>query len=645
MTWPPPHRMDRPPQPPWLTAMVVLMAQVVAGGCLMAFVAGLPTWLQLMLCLSVLLPVPLFMIAGTLRTVGPVVPCELLRCGRRDRYILMRCLYGAVLIGVLAWSYLTWFANRGIPTAELLWGEGTLPPEEMPKFAAHFFTAFLTAQLAAVLILTPIYLGAAVAEERERRTLEFLLATDLSGREIVVSKLLARLLVLGLLLLTGLPVLALTQLWGGVDPFRVAAGFAATGVTMLSVGSLAVFCSAGARQPVQAVLQTYALLAGALVFACIPGFNLGHPVLLVVTLASSEDANVFVALFLYTVLHLTVAYLLVQAATTRLRYAEFASIVPVELGPQPSLTAGEAPATFLPPGPPPPMGDRPLAWKEHYIEPHFRWDRLKPLFGLSLLFVGVMVGLLCVGILLTYARSDLGTNVLMNQWARWVGTPLAGSLLAMTGFYAAGAVTRERERQTLDGLLTLPDGRTAVLAAKWRGGFRSTRQAWWCLGAVWGLGVLTGGVNVIAVPLLLVGFVVYLGFVTSLGLFCSTVCRSTLRATLATEITLLVLASVPWLLWWGRDLLLPASLSPELRSLAGGFLGYGLPPPMALWAFAFSYGRPELPEIGGALAGLLVYGVADALLWLLAQGRFRAEAGPAPRRPGASRWRFRASCS
>src|SRR5262249_21286943 len=74
--------------------------------------------------------------------------------------------------------------------------------------------------------------------------LTLLLTTHLRDSEILLGKLLARLTHLAGLLLTGLPVLALTLLWGGIDAGWLAAEFANAGLTLLSVGGLALFCSA-----------------------------------------------------------------------------------------------------------------------------------------------------------------------------------------------------------------------------------------------------------------------------------------------------------------------------------------------------------------------------------------------------------------
>ena len=77
-----------------------------------------------------------------------------------------------------------------------------------------------------------------ITEEKERRTLEFLLATDLRDREIVLSKLCARTAWLLLLVITGLPILSILQLYGGISLQLLLAGFALTGLTLVSLASL-----------------------------------------------------------------------------------------------------------------------------------------------------------------------------------------------------------------------------------------------------------------------------------------------------------------------------------------------------------------------------------------------------------------------
>src|SRR5262249_8757051 len=122
---------------------------------------------------------------GWLRLCGPLLLYDLVRIARRRRYLLIRCIYGLGLLSLLAalYTYWTWHMPRGTNP----------PPRELTRFAETFFFTFMCAEFVAVLLLTPAYTAGAVAEERDRGTLEFLLATDLTKREIILSKLIARL--------------------------------------------------------------------------------------------------------------------------------------------------------------------------------------------------------------------------------------------------------------------------------------------------------------------------------------------------------------------------------------------------------------------------------------------------------------------
>src|SRR5262249_16952390 len=124
-------------------------------------------------------------------------------------------------------------------------------------FANGIFNVFVSVQFILVTLLTPVYTASAVAEEKERRTLEFLLATDLRNREIVLSKLLARFLNLGMLILACLPILALLQFMVGLDLDLVLASYGATLATVASLACLGMFFSVLVRRGRDAILLTY----------------------------------------------------------------------------------------------------------------------------------------------------------------------------------------------------------------------------------------------------------------------------------------------------------------------------------------------------------------------------------------------------
>src|SRR5262245_17811533 len=107
---------------------------------------------------------------------GPVLFYDLVRSSRRGRNVLLRVLYAAALLFALATLYLNYDPFDGDPFSR--------SPRGLASFAEAFFCTFVGVQFGAVLLLTPAYFAGAIAEEKDRKTLEFLLATDLHSREI-----------------------------------------------------------------------------------------------------------------------------------------------------------------------------------------------------------------------------------------------------------------------------------------------------------------------------------------------------------------------------------------------------------------------------------------------------------------------------
>src|SRR5262249_17082669 len=128
----------------------------------------------------------------------------------------------------------------------------------------EFSELFLLVQGVAVLILAPLYFGGAISEEKERGTLDFLLTSHLSSREIILGKFAARLLGVAGVLLTGLPVLALTALWGGVDLLRVATAFVVALLTLFSLGAVSLLFSVLSPRTIPAIAASLGVAAGML---------------------------------------------------------------------------------------------------------------------------------------------------------------------------------------------------------------------------------------------------------------------------------------------------------------------------------------------------------------------------------------------
>ncbi len=190
---------------------------------------------------------------GLLPLFGPVLVYDLIRTTRRGRYTVLRALYAVGLFLCL----LAMYRNQD------LMKPGTFTTtSNMPRLAESFVYTFLAVQFAAVAILTPAYVSGAIAEEKDRKTLEFLLATELRDREIILGKFVSRLANLGLVLLAGLPILSLTQLWGGVDFGMLLYFVAATVATAFCLAGISMLCSVHSQRARDAIVLTYLTVAG-----------------------------------------------------------------------------------------------------------------------------------------------------------------------------------------------------------------------------------------------------------------------------------------------------------------------------------------------------------------------------------------------
>jgi len=191
---------------------------------------------------------------------GPVLRYDLVRTARRTRYFVMRFFFALILFLTL---YVFYHSMLGSVQAE------RAKRQTLIDFAEFFANAYLIIQYLLVLLLTPSYVGSAISEEKERRTLEFLFATDLRSSEIIFGKLASRVGNILMFLLAGLPVLAFIQFFGGIDPDLLMAGFGATLATVLSISAVSLYCSVHAKYSREGIVRSYLMVIGYFLFGVI----------------------------------------------------------------------------------------------------------------------------------------------------------------------------------------------------------------------------------------------------------------------------------------------------------------------------------------------------------------------------------------
>ncbi len=606
--------------------------------------------------------------AGWLKLFGPLLFYDTLRSARRGRHVWARGLYAGLLLFLLFTAFLG-SRSGGAQQSEA---------QAASALASKYFESFMLVQLVAVLVLTPAYVAGSVAEEKDRRTLEYLLATDLRNREIVLSKLGARLANLLLLVLTGLPILSILQFLGGVDPNLVLAGFAATGLTMAGLGGLSVFTSIHFKKPRDAIAVTYLFVLAyyGVSFLAYAGQRSPAVSSQALWLGShaitfGDAARVFNSGNLLVVLKQVAdaaAAPLGAPARDRLEavlprvlrdYALFMGVVAglctllAVLRLRAAALKGERVKTRRERQVPrrPAVGRHPMLWKEIFAEGGIRfnwttWAAVAVLLGVT--FIPVVLILLYH--LMRPYDFEPGWASVQGQVNIWVRTCTAVvgclSLLAVA-VRASTAYSGERDRQTLDSLLTTPLDSTPILVAKWLGAVFSVRLAWVWLALVWGVGLATGGLSPWAVPVLVLAWAVFAGFEATVGLWFSLLSRSSLRATVWTLLTTVGVGLGHWLPWTCCFMIPALANGVSYVAKVQG----GLTPPVALFSLAFyggelgspQDGRDWLEMLGFSLFGVFAWGVATVLLWSGLTLRMRAltlreefiqpERGWAARRP------------
>lgn len=485
--------------------------------------------------------------------VGPLFRHELTRLARRGLQPRLRGVFAGLLLGALLLTYLQTFPGQS-PARVLVGVDRPLSIDETARFGERFLNAFLVVQLVVVVVITPVIAGGAIVEEKERGSLDFLLCSPLSSREIVLGKMAARLVFVGGVVLTGLPVLALTMFFGGVDSATLLAGYALTLLTVLSHGAYALYLSVrlGELRPTLVRVYTAVVVLAVFGFCCgacavplgvlspfssLAGLLLGRSWLI-----WSPGGSDLAVVGYYAAVHVLLAvwflrratYLLREVATHReppgarlsLGYV-YPETEPLPLG-HPGLTRRGPHIPRLGPD------EDPLLWKETWFGPRLmpaRDTQAQLWLFMVLLYVGTVGGLILFSATVSRLQHGGPLGDIYGPLGRGMATALVPLLVLGVGLLAAGTVAAERQRQTLDGLLTLPGDRADVLRAKAVAALRAIRTPAVVLAVFFGVGFVTGGfpfIVLLAGPLLAAGWV---AGALGLGIWLSVRSRTSARAT------------------------------------------------------------------------------------------------------------------
>lgn len=573
--------------------------------------------------------------------LGPVFQTEMVANARRGRYFLLRGFFAAGLLLCL------WATYQGV--AGWRNDSGQLSIRDAAQLASGFFQAFAWLTMIVAMLITPAIAAGAISTERERRTIEYLFATDLSNAEIVLSKLFGKLLLVGKLILVALPVLAIFRLLGGIPGSLLVNYFAALAstVTMLTVGSMCI--SVWTPRARDAIIRVYLVEAIVFIAPLILGswwtmISLGggagwvanrlgdainysltiNPLTLLfnqmrvaggIGIGGSNDL-----VWKMVGLHLGLSVALAALAVAAVRRVHLRTI-------SKSDSQSRRGWNMRLPQFRPQLGSRPMLWKE--------------LFARTAATKLGLLGRVCVLLLLV---TTLGItfyaylSILDQSYSGWTSpgkqfvyvTATVSLLLGLgsvilMGLRAAGLITYEKERDCWLSLISTPLSGTEILVAKALGNLYAFRWILAPLVLVWLMQLSLSPEYVFAIPLHLIVIGTTGLFATAVGLAYSLRLSTSLKSIGATMGTLffvgggyLLCCCMPMAFGGGDEEIFKVALiacAPFLHYFPGPLLVEDFGPNDEMWLVVDFF------------LGICLYGVAAAVILATLVSRFEEFVG------------------
>lgn len=385
-------------------------------------------------------------------------------------------------------------------------------------------------------LMAPSFAAGAVSGEKERKTYEMLLASPINPESIVLGKLVAALTHLAMLIVASLPIVMLCLPLGGVSFYEVLAAYVMLISSVIAFGMISVACGSFFPRTSSSLVVSYLVI--------LPLALLG--VLFWVGLRSDGQTRFELAVTVVPGLAVAISTALFYMITARMIY-------PSDMGGDGTDTVDleseneTAVGLVL-------SGDK---FPDRLFTPQVRNtlmpDGVNPIYDKELrseIFgQGTLMLRLAIQISMVLAMFLMGWLLFIQQHlAAWYFCFVVLFNVLVGPVFSAGSITSERERQTLDLLLTTLITPWQVLSGKLISGLRvSSVLTLFLLWPVFLAVCLSPGFRANLVPMTCYFFVFCLTCLTTanLALFCSTQCQKTSTSLIATYSVILLLYLVP----------------------------------------------------------------------------------------------------
>jgi ABC-type transport system involved in multi-copper enzyme maturation permease subunit len=438
----------------------------------------------------------------------------------------------------------------------------------MSDFALTVFSTFAIVQGVVVLLLTPALVGGAIADERQRKTLHYLLTSQLSGVEIVLGKLAAKMLQVVVLVALGLPVVSLIGLFGGIDFKLLLLTYAGTFTTIYFLSTASILISVHSRRPREAISVIYVLeaawlLGPPLILAWMPlwgpGWRQVHDLVEPVGrwVAMTSPIYLLTGTSIITATRAGLEELVLVALAVQVAWGTlFATLAALSVRSAAREDRGRRKWTSWLGGltrrrrwlPRPDCGDNGMIWKELHVA------RTGGLTKTAVAFVAtIALGFLAWGtfeLFMPAYTEMMNEGYFINQgWARRnFNAFIRGASGVIYVIYALGVasgaasgITSEREEDQWLTLTSTPMTASDILPAKMLGPIWGMRPLLLVMFGLWGLGIVVGSISPVGLAAALLELCVFTWFITAFGVFVSLRSKNSTRSLATTVFVLAIL--------------------------------------------------------------------------------------------------------
>ena len=452
---------------------------------------------------------------------NPVLQRELLVNLRMPRSFWLLLLYQVVL-GVIVW-----FAWPREVRLDLTSDSGNNRQLVDLVFLGQYVLASLMA---------PSFAAGAVSGEKERRTYEMLLASPINPESIVGGKLVAALTHLAMLIVASLPIVMLCLPLGGVSFYEVLAAYVMLISSVVAFGMISVACGSFFPRTSSSLVVSYLVILPLAMIGV--GFWVGFQ--------SYGQTRFELAMTVVPGLAIAISTVLFYMISARMIYpsdmgSDGTDVVDLEKENENAvglvLSRDKFPDRLFAP----PIRDTLMP---DGVNPIYDKELRSEIFG-----QGTLMLRLAIQISMVLAMFLMGWLLFIQQHlAPWYFCFVVLFNILVGPVFSAGSVTSERERQTLDLLLTTLITPWQILSGKLISGLRvSSVLSLFLLWPVFLAVCLSPHFRANLLPMVCYFLVFCLTCFTTanLALFCSTVCQKTSTSLIATYAVILLLYLVP----------------------------------------------------------------------------------------------------